>query len=185
MIEQDIMTKLRDGDIIFTSIPSKLYQSVEKASNSPTSHVGIVFNINGKWMVAESKVPLSCYTPLADFVGRSKDGWFSIKRVGQHLSNDDITKLRSRCDSMMGKLYHLGFKYLSKRQFCSKFVYDAYQKSLGIGVGKLKTFKELLSENPSTPKTFWRLWYFGFIPWNRLTVTPGSQFEDPTLKHVA
>lgn len=184
MIDQNILSTLQDGDIIFTSVPNVLYQSVEKACNSPTSHVGIVFKINNDWMVAESRVPFSCYTPLADFIGRSKEGWFSIKRVNQNLSKTEITKLRLECDGMMGKLYHLGFKYKSSRQFCSKFVYDAYKKSLGIDVGKLVTFKELLNENPSVPQTFWRFWYFGFIPWNRLTVTPGSQYDDTSLKRV-
>lgn len=185
MIDQELLSKIQEGDIVFTSIPNLLYQSVEKASNSPTSHVGIVLKINGKWMVAESRVPYSCYTSLTDFIGRSKNGWFSIKRVNQSLSEEDIAKLRSECDSMMGKLYHLGFKYKSNRQFCSKFVYDAYKKSLGISVGKLKTLKDLLNENPGTPQTFWRFWYFGFIPWNRLTVTPGSQYLDSTLKSIA
>lgn len=184
MTEQSILSKLQDGDIIFTSIPNTLYQSVEKASNSPTSHVGIIFNINGQWMVAESRVPISCYTPLADFIRRSKEGWFSIKRVNRHFSSGDISKLRTACDLMIGKLYHLGFNYQSNRQFCSKFVYDAYQKSLGISVGKLQTLKQLLDANPDMSQTFWRVWYFGFIPWNRLTVTPGSQFEDPYLLKV-
>lgn len=184
MIDQETYSKLKDGDIIFTSIPNTLYQSVEKASNSPTSHVGIVFNVNGRWMVAESRVPFSCYTPLEDFIGRSKNRWFSIKRVSQNLDLDDINKLRTACDSMMGRLYHLGFNYESKRQFCSKFVYDAFKNSLDIDVGKLMTLKELINENPDAPLMFWRLWYFGFIPWNRLTVTPGSQYEDPTLMAV-
>lgn len=185
MINSNLLLQLQDGDIVFTSVPNQLYQSVEKATNSPTSHVGIIFKIDGKWMVAESRVPLSRYTPLGDFIGRSKNGWFRIKRVSHRLSKDDIAKLRSVCDGMMGKLYHLGFKYKSNRQFCSKFVYDAYKKSLSIEVGKIVTFKALLNENPSAPQTFWRLWYFGFIPWDRLTVTPGSQYDDPALKQVA
>ncbi|TQV76732.1 hypothetical protein FLL45_01890 [Aliikangiella marina] len=184
MIDQKTMSDLREGDIIFTSIPNLLYQSVERASNSPTSHVGILFKIGDDWVVAESRVPISCYTPLIDFVSRSKRGWVSVKRVSKKLTQRDITKLRTECDSMMGKLYHLGFKYRSNRQFCSKFVYDAYKKSLGINVGKLMTLRDLLEENPNISKTFWRFWYLGFIPWNRQTITPGSQYNDPSLATV-
>jgi hypothetical protein len=82
----------------------------------------------------------------------------------------------------MGKLYGLGFDYYSKRLYCSKFVYDVYQSALNIEVGKKETFKELIEANPEASKTFWRFWFFGFIPWKRITVTPASQYEDERLE---
>lgn len=184
MIDHKVLEVLQEGDIIFTSVPNLLYQSVERATNSCTSHVGILFKVDGHWVVAESRVPLSCYSPLDEFIGRSKNGWFSVRRVAHSLSCADVAALKRACDEMQGKLYHPGFNYRSNRQFCSKFVYDAYTKALGIEIGKLVTFKDLLDANRSAPKTFWRLWFFGFIPWNRLTVTPASQFEDTSLVAV-
>jgi len=175
----------KDGDIIFTSIPNRLYQSVEQATASPVSHVGILFNINGEWFVAESKVPFSCYTPLEQFIARSKDRWFSVKRVSPTLSQKHLVLLKNFCDQRMGKLYHFGFKYKSKRQFCSKFVYDAYTISLGIEVGKLQTFRELLAANPKASRTFWRCWFLGFIPWNRVTISPSSQYADERLAFIS
>lgn len=174
----------QDGDIIFTSVPNYLYQCVEKATVSRTSHVGILFNIKGRWMVAESRVPRSCYTPLEDFVARSRQSWFSIKRYRDGLTATQAEALKSCCDEQMNRWYHLGFKYASDRQFCSKFVFDAYQVAVGVQVGELKTFRELLAKNPEAPTLFWRCWYFGFIPWQRVTVTPASQFEDSQLVTV-
>ena len=178
-------SRLQDGDIIFTSIPNKLYQCVERATNSPTSHVGIAIKVNSEWFVAESKVPFSCYTPIDEFIARSKNGWYSVKRVSATLNVRQVILLKSFCDQHMGKLYNFGFKYKSARQFCSKFVYDAYAQSLGIEVGRLQTFRQLLDANPKASRTFWRFWYFGLIPWKRVTVTPSSQYEDERLAFVS
>jgi len=127
-----IESKLNDGDVIFTSIPNHLYQCVERASNSPTSHVGLVFKCEAKWLVAESRIPFSCYTPLEDFIARSKHGSYAIKRMKGGLIKSEAEALKVQCELQMGQLYHLGFKYRSKRQFCSKFVYDAYKTALGL-----------------------------------------------------
>ena len=178
---ESIVSKLKEGDVIFTSIPNHLYQCVERASNSPTSHVGLVFKCESKWLVAESRIPFSCYTPLEDFIARSKDGCYAIKRIKGGLSKTDTEALKVQCEQQMGQLYHLGFKYQSKRQFCSKFVYDAYKTALGLDVGRLETFTELLARNPTVSTKFWRLWYLGRIPWKRITITPASQFSDQKL----
>jgi hypothetical protein len=182
---ESIVPKLKEGDVIFTSIPNHLYQCVERATNSPTSHVGVVLKNEDKWVVAESRIPYSCYTPLEDFIARSKDGWYAIKRIKHGLNQPETHALKSQCERQMGRLYHLGFKYQSKRQFCSKFVYEAYKLALGLEVGTLETFKELLTRNPATSTKFWRLWYFGNIPWNRITITPESQFADQNLISVS
>ena len=39
------------------------------------------------------------------------------------------------------------------------------------------TFAHLLERNPSAGLGFWRVWYFGRIPWTRETVTPASLLQ--------
>jgi len=92
--------------------------------------------------------------------------------------------LQEAAQKRMKRLYHLGFKYDSKRQFCSKFVYEVFKEALNIEVGQLETFRDLLNKNPNVSKRFWKLWFFGFIPWKRLTVTPASQLESPKLETI-
>ncbi len=180
----DIDIELRDGDVIFISIPTFLYRQVEKGTASRASHVGILFRDGDTWIVAESKVPLSVYTPLASFLERTKDDWCCIRRPNRRLNPGDIESLRSECDARMGKLYHFGFKYDSSRQFCSKFVYDSYRSALGIEVGELDTLRNLYKRRPNMSIVFWKLWYFGMIPWNRRTITPASQMETDVLETV-
>lgn len=176
---------LQSGDLIFIAIPNKLYRRVALATGSRASHVGIVFFDETKgWLVAESTIPFSKYTPLDKFLHRSDQGWLQIRRLKGGLTKEQVKALKEACDARMGKLYHLGFRYESPRQFCSKLVYEVYRCAIGVQVGRLEQFGELLKNNPDVPLAFWRTWFFGFIPWLRLTVTPASQINSPVLEAV-
>lgn len=176
---------LQAGDILFTSIPNFLYRRVAQATGSLASHVGIAFHDpDAGWLVAESAVPIVKYTPLADFIARSDRGWLVVRRLRGGLSAAQVEALRRECDAHMGKLYHLGFHFFSSRQFCSKFVYEAYLAAVGIEIGTLESFRTLLNYQPGTPLTFWRLWFLGRIPWSRFTVTPASQISSDKLETI-
>jgi hypothetical protein len=100
------------------------------------------------------------------------------------LASHQVEALRKACDARMGKLYHLGFHYTSSRQFCSKFVYESYLAALGVELGTLESFRALLNSQPDTPLLFWQLWFFGRIPWTRLTITPASQLRSDKLETI-
>lgn len=176
---------LREGDLIFSRIPNPVYRRIAEATGSETSHVGILFKgHDGRWQVAESKVPCVRYSTLENFIGRSADGWHVVRRLRRPLTPDDITALRLECDKRMGTLYHTGFRYAAKRTFCSKFAHEVFRNALGVNVGKLQTFAQLLQQRPGTALAFWKIWFFGRIPWSRITVTPASQLEDSGLRTI-
>lgn len=185
MSVHQVESLLEPGDVVFTSIANFLYRRVARATGSRTSHVGIVFSDpdNG-WLVAESAVPTVRYSLLADFISRSDKGWLVVRRMRGGLSAKQVALLRQECDRHMGKLYHLGFHYASSRQFCSKFVYQTYLAALGAEIGELESFRTLFDSLPDTPLLFWRLWFLGKIPWERLTVTPASQLRSHKLQTV-
>src|SRR5215472_6567720 len=154
---------LRAGDLIFTSIPNPLYRRVARATGSPASHVGVVFADPAHgWIVAESTFPFAKYSALEKFVARSDSGWFTVRRLKGGLRPAQVEALRRECDARMGMLYHLGFRYASSRQFCSKLVYDAYLAATGMRIGELESFSTLLQRRPQTSQMFWRFWFFGF-----------------------
>ena len=185
MTKQADRLQQRSGDIVFLAIPQLLYRCVAAATGSPASHVGIAFEeAGGKWLVAESTIPVVTYTPLDDFLAKTDRGWVAVRRLKGGLGEEQEGALRQACDLELGKYYHQGFRYDSPRQFCSKFVYDAYRSALGIEVGEIETFADLLARNPAGSKTFWRLWFFGFIPWHRKTVTPASLLRSEALEPV-
>lgn len=181
----EVESIVAEGDLVFLDIPFFLFRRVAESTKSWTSHVGIVLKDgNGNWVVSESTVPFSREIPLHDFLRRSANGRFEITRSKNNLSQSDIEKLREAARSNHGRLYGLGFNFNSNRLFCSKHVYKAYQ-AIGIEVGYLQTFKDLLDNNRnSSSLNFWRLWFFGFIPWSRQTVTPASQLLDAKFSTV-
>ncbi len=185
LLSETERASLQSGDIVFISVRSPVYKLIARTCRSWDSHVGIIFReANGELRVAESRVPFCAYTTLDKFLARSAGGVFAIRRLNGGLTPAQAAQLRAEADRRMGKVYHLGFDFDSPREFCSKFVYGIYQAALGIEVGRLETFRELLSSNPQAPIGFWRLWFFGRIPWHRRTVTPTSQLRSPLLQTV-
>lgn len=177
--------EIQSGDIVFISIPNYLYRKVSQATGSPASHVGIAFvDDDGRCHIAESRVPRCTFTPLEKYLARSDQGWYCVRRLKQTLTNDEIAKLRLECEKRQGEWYHFGFNYESDRQFCSKYVHDVFLHAVGLQVGELRNFKQLLLSRPNTPILFWRLWFLGRIPWNRLTITPESQMHTNALETV-
>jgi hypothetical protein len=83
----------------------------------------------------------------------------------------------------LGILYDTGFDLRSSRQFCSRFVREVLQEGTGRSVGDVETLAELLVRYPDAHLSFWRLWYFGRIPWQRETVTPASVLHSAQM-HV-
>lgn len=177
---------LQSGDLIFTSINNFLYRQVARTTRSRTSHVGIIFRDEQQgWLVAESAVPRSRFTTLNKFIARSDHGWYVIRRHRGGLSASQAERLRQLCRERCGQWYHLGFNYDSRLTYCSKYAHDAYRDALGLEVGQFETFGELLQNNPAAPVWFWRIWFFGSVPWERKTITPASLMNSPELVTVA
>jgi hypothetical protein len=181
----DLINVVKEGDIVFVAIPNPFYRKVAESTGSWISHVGFIYEKNDRrCVIAESTIPWSKLTPFEKFIGKSDKRQFAIRRLKSQPDADAIRRLRRAADSRMGKLYHLGFKLRSRRQFCSKFVYEVYKEALGIEIGEIEKFEKLLRKNPDVSLWFWRLWYFGFIPWKRETVTPMNQYESDLLESV-
>ena len=183
--ETTVASVVTEGDLIFLNVPWLLFRKVAESTKSWTSHVGIVLKDDlGRWVVSESKIPFAREVPLEEFLRRSTQGQFEVRRMRRPLGENEINRLRSAARLNLGRPYGLGFNFDSEKMFCSKHVYQAYQ-AVGIEVGKVQTFKELLEENPtSSSARFWNTWFFGFIPWMRRTVTPASQLSDPNFATV-
>jgi hypothetical protein len=147
--------------------------------------VGIIVDYqHGDWIVAESGIPCVRKTPLRKFLGRSVNQAFSIRRLKTEPSYEEKCAMLKFADSQMGKFYSLGFDLQSRKTFCSKFVHDAVFESTHQSIGEVETFDHLLHRNPDAPLTFWRTWFFGFIPWQRTTITPASELDSPLLRCV-
>lgn len=176
--------ELQEGDILFISIAIYPFTQVAHGTGSWCSHVGFAVKEQGQWFVLESSVPFVRKTPLRKFIWRTKGNDLAIRRFGSGLTASEVAALKAAANAHMGKLYHTGFDYDSRRQFCSKFVHQVYNEALGLSLGRVQSLEELLAENPQANLSFWRSWYFGRIPWSRRTLTPHSLLIDPQLQTV-
>lgn len=180
-----LAAKLRVGDVIFIRVDAKPMREVSAATGSWTNHVGIVVDISGtEPVIGESTFPVSGTTTLARFIARSEGGRVAVSRLKWSLTGEQRQRLVTAAHSRAGIVYDTGFNVRSRRQFCSRYVYEVLAEATGISVGDVETFESLLVRNPEADLAFWRLWYFGRIPWCRETVTPASLLEAPELTPI-
>ncbi len=182
---RDLGKQLAVGDVVFIRIPSQPFTEVASTTSSWTNHVGIVSDVSGdEPVIAESRVPLSGETTWSRFVQRSDLGRVAVTRLPTPLDAHQREKLKRAVEARRGILYDTGFDLHSHRQFCSRYVREVLQETAGIELGEVEDFATLLKRNPQANQQFWRAWYFGNIPWQRVTVTPASLLNDGRMQLV-
>jgi Permuted papain-like amidase enzyme, YaeF/YiiX, C92 family len=176
---------LNVGDVVFIRVAARPFREVAAATDSWTNHVGIVIDISGvEPLIAESTFPLSRTTKLSKFVARSERGRVAIARLKAAPTAEQQQQIVAAAERRSGIFYDTGFDLHSRRQFCSRYVREVIKEATGIEVGEVETFAALLTRRPRTDLGFWRVWYFGQIPWQRETVTPASLLRSPALLPV-
>lgn len=174
--------QLAVGDVVFIQIPLLPFRKVADTTSSWTNHVGIVTDVSGdEPLIAESRVPFSGTTTWSRFAKRSDAGRVAVARLNVPLDVQQQTKLKQAVAARRGILYDTGFNLHSPRQFCSRYVREVLDEATGIKLGEVENFATLLQRNPQADQRFWRMWYFGSIPWQRETVTPASLLRDARL----
>lgn len=185
-MQRDALAKqLAVGDIVFIRVAVLPFEKISSTTRSWTNHVGIVVDTSGKEpLIAESRFPLSGTTTWSRFVARSKGGRVAVRRLGFTLDAQQAARLRAAAAARSGILYDTGFDLHSRRQFCSRYVREVVKEATGVALGRIENFSALLADNPQADLGFWRIWYFGYIPWQRETVTPASLLDDAKLIRV-
>ncbi|WP_240461999.1 YebB family permuted papain-like enzyme [Burkholderia sp. Nafp2/4-1b] len=177
--------ELEIGDIVFIRVTVRRFLEVASTTRSWTNHVGIVVGERGgEPLIAESTFPLSRVKTMSRFLARSNRGACVIARLKQPLDAAQRRRLVDAAMRRIGVVYDTGFNLASRRQFCSRFVREVVRDATRIVLGDVETFDALLRRNPDHPLGFWKIWYFGRIPWQRRTVTPASVFESSALRVV-
>lgn len=179
---RELGRQLRVGDVVFIRSGFYPFRKVADTTMTWTNHVGIVVAVkNGEPVIAESRVPISGKTTWARFVRRSAHGRVALARLKeqpQSLAGEDLLLAAQK---RYGILYDTGFNLHSRRQFCSRYVREVVLEATGVALGEVENFSHLLARNPQADQRFWRVWYFGAIPWRRETVTPASLLNDDKL----
>lgn len=147
---QDIRAKLKSGDLFFTSGDYLVSRAIQKVTDSPWSHVGIVFRLDSidRMLLLESVedmgvrfAPLSKY--LSDYengkpykgraiLARCKDidahiveglAKFGIDELTRPYDKDETAKILARVTLGIGK------KERDKEYICSELVYECFSNA--------------------------------------------------------
>lgn len=177
--------QLAVGDVVFIRVSALPFRKIATATQSWTNHVGIVTDVSGaEPEISESTFPRARTTSLSRFVARSQAGRLEVSRLNAPLSTQQIQQIQLAARQRLGVFYDTGFDLHSRRQFCSRYVHEVLAEATGHLVGDRETLAMLLARNPDTDLGFWRLWYFGRIPFQRETITPASLQHSTELHTV-
>lgn len=177
--------QLRDGDIIFQTSRSEQSVTIQKATHSPYSHMGIVFFRNGTPHVYEA-INTVQYTPLRKWIDRGEGGHYVVKRLREAdriLTSQAVKKLRQAGTKFQDKPYDSYFEWSDKRIYCSELVWKIYDRGIGIRVGKLQKVRDLDLSDPIV-KTKIKERYGDKVPMEETVISPGEMFLSDLLVTV-
>ncbi|MDH5673711.1 MAG: YiiX family permuted papain-like enzyme [Myxococcales bacterium] len=178
--------KLQDGDIIFQASRSAQSLAIQRATGSRYSHMGVIFNRDGRPQVFEASATVR-ETPLKKWIARGQDGHFVVKRLKSAKTSLTVEKLvaaRKLAGSFRGKRYDLTFEWSDRRIYCSELVWKLYNRVLGVKIGKLQRLREFNLDDPAVRKKL-KERYGDAVPLEEPVISPASMFDSELLEEVA
>ncbi|WP_326489492.1 YiiX family permuted papain-like enzyme [Acinetobacter sp. SH20PTE14] len=170
------------GDIIFHISKSQQSLSIQKATHSPYSHMGMIVNKNNQTWVLEAIQPVQ-YTALNQWIARGENAHYVVKRLKQPLNVQQKTKLVQHAEKYLGKPYDIYFEWDDRAIYCSEIVWKAYQHALGIELSPLQQLKQFdLKQNEV--QRLMRQRYGQNIPLNEQVIAPKSIYDSKLLKEI-
>ena len=175
----------RDGDIVFQDSGAPESEAIQLATDSPYSHVGIVFMVDGEPVVWEAVNPVRA-TPFDAWVARDPDGHFVAKRLenaDEALDEKGVAALRRAVEAFAGRPYDFRFSWSSDALYCSELVWKAYDKGLGIRLSDPRPMGDYDLGHPEVRDQL--LERFGVdVPVDEQVVSPAALFHSPHLGKV-
>ena len=170
----------KDGDIIFQSSQSSQSKAVEQATNSPYSHMGIIFIKNGKPYVFEAGSKVA-YTLLTSFIERGKNRYYVIKRLKDHnLSVKETNKLKLVAKTFENKPYDIWFGWNDNYIYCSELVWKIYNRALNLKIGQLQNIKDFNLSSAAVKQKL-KARYGDKVPFQETVISPVAMFNSPLL----
>lgn len=176
---------LQTGDLVFQTSTSSQSEAIQLATNSPYSHMGIVFEMSGRIWVFEAVQPVEAI-PLRDWINRGKDRKFVAKRLKKAETLLDKTgkvRLQLEAEKHVGKDYDLLFSWTDEQMYCSELVWKMYRDALGIEVGELQSLRDFDLSHPKVQSTL-KARYGKEIPLEDTVISPAAVFDSKLLELV-
>ena len=172
----------RSGDIVFQTSRSAQSLAIQLATDSPYSHMGIVYVRNGEALVFEAVQPVKL-TPLRAWVERGEGQHFVAKRLrdaDSRLTPDTLRKMQAAGEQLAGKDYDLYFEWSDERIYCSELVWKVFERGAGIELGRRQTIADFDLSHPAVQAKI-RERYGERVPLEEVVVSPAAIFDAPDL----
>ncbi|MBM75948.1 MAG: hypothetical protein CMK59_11160 [Proteobacteria bacterium] len=171
----------QNGDIIFHTSLSRQSAAIQIATESPYSHVGIVYIKNNKPYVFEAISTVSS-TPLNTWISRGEGQRYMVMRTKKELSQEQLTSMKQEGDSHLGKKYDVKFEWGDEKMYCSELVWKVYEAA-DIKLSAPHKMKSYNFEDPRVLKELQDRWHQN-INWNESVVAPVDLVKSKKLTVV-
>ena len=181
----ELESNIQNGDIIFQSTHSRQCEAVKLATHSAYSHVGIIFEDDGEWMVYEAVQPVK-KTPLKDWITHGENGQYVVKRLKDAkkvLTKTVLQEMQKIGEDNIGKNYDIYFNWSDDEIYCSELVWKIYDEAAGIHIGELKELKDFDLTSDAVKKIMSER-YGTSIPLAEKVIAPSDLFDSQKLELV-
>ena len=169
-----------EGDLVFQSLPHlDLVDAIEGVSGSPLSHCGVVMRRDNRWVVVES-IGYVHETPLWQWTLRGRGGRVEAYRL-RDITRMNPGRLQASLTTFMGRPYDFHYELGDDRIYCSELVYKAYDRALGLRLGRIEKLGDL---NWKPFEAFIRSMEDGKLPLEREMITPVALTQSPLMHRV-
>lgn len=175
----------RNGDIIFHTSRSSQSLAIQRATQSPYSHMGIVYVEAGEPSVYEAVQPVKL-TRLDDWVKRGENGHFVVKRLREAdrlLTESNLARMKAEGKTFRGKSYDLYFDWSDDRIYCSELVWKIYKRALGVEIGNTQRIRDFDLSDPAVMTKIQERWN-GSPPKDDVVISPRAMFDSDKLVTV-
>ena len=175
----------RNGDVVFHTSTSSQSRAIQLATDSPHSHMGLVYLEDGEPFVFEAVQPVKS-TPLAEWIARGKDGHFVVKRLpdaSRRLTPEILQRMKSVGDAMVGRPYDRYFEWSDDRIYCSELVWKIFDRGAGIQIGDLETLPDFDLSHPEVAAKM-KERFGDRPPADEAVISPAAMFHSPELVTV-
>ncbi len=174
----------QNGDIIFHSSLSEQSMAIQLVTESPYSHVGLLYEDNGKWYVYEA-IRTVQRTPLENWIARGKNKHYVVKRLKNQslLNKESLQKMKKVGQRFHGKAYDLKFEWSDEKLYCSELVWKVYDQALGLELGKLQQIKDFNVSHSLVQRKI-KERYGTTLPLEQWVISPACIFESKQLETV-
>lgn len=182
--KNDLLGKVKDGDIIFQSSQSKQCQAIRIATNSKFSHCGIIYTDKGKKYVYEAVQPVKS-TPLEQWIKHGENKAYVVKRLknSEVLNAAALKKMKEYGNRFNNKDYDLYFEWTDTKIYCSELVWKIYKNGANIELCKLESLRNFNLDHPAVKEILAER-YGTKIPLSEKVVAPSQIERSPLLETI-